>query len=181
MHEFESLGAIKHGHFKLSSGRHSDTYIQCATVLARPMLAAKLIEPLVAKMDRVDVVVAPAIGAIVFGYLLAHQLDCRMVFAERVDGKFALRRDFYVSEGERVIIAEDVITTGGSVNEIAGLVKERQGQIIGIASLVDRGEHNGIEYPIYSLLKITPVSYEEAECEMCKRKEPLDHPGSRFI
>lgn len=179
--KLEELDAVKRGHFRLSSGRHSDTYIQCAKILQYPRVASDLIYSLVERLPQADVIVSPAIGGIIFGCLLALQLDCRMIFAERVEGKFALRRDFCIVPGEKAMIAEDVVTTGGSVLEIAELVRQQQGEIVGIAALVDRGEKPDMQYPLFAMTEITATSYPVEDCPLCRGGVPIDAPGSRYL
>lgn len=179
--QFENLGALTHGHFRLSSGRHSDTYIQCAAVLQYPRLFAELLEPLLTMLPDADVIVSPAVGAIAFGNVLAHSLGKRMIFAERVDDSFTLRRGFTINSGEKVLIAEDVITTGGSVSEIAKLAESSGGEVAGIAAIVNRGESANLGYPIFAMLEINVRSYVPDDCELCRAGVPIDTPGSRFV
>ena len=143
---FEEKGALLKGHFLLSSGLHSDTYLQCALVLQYPDLASLLTEELTKNLEveKVDVVIGPALGGIILAYELARKMGARAIFAERVEGKMQLRRGFTVHKGERVLLVEDVITTGASLKEVEDLVREKGGIIAGIGAIVDRSGGNSL-------------------------------------
>lgn len=179
---FIESGALLEGHFKLTSGRHSDRYIQCARVLMEPKYTSALCSHLAEafKDDKVDVVVGPAMGGIVISYEMARQLGVPSLFTERVDGKMALRRNFVIEPGQKVLVVEDVVTTGGSVKEVIDIVKENGGIVVGIALLVDRS--NGkvdLGARIEACLSMDVKSYEAEECPLCKAGQPIVKPGSR--
>lgn len=173
------------GHFLLTSGRHSDKYMQCAKIFQN----AKYSEPLCGELakqykdDNIEVVIGPAIGAIQMAYEIGRQLGVRNIFAERdADGAMALRRGFTIEKGQRVLIVEDVVTTGGSVKEVMELVKENGGEIVGIGSIVDRtGGKIDFGVPYKSAFSMDITSYEADECPICKTGLALVKPGSRKI
>lgn len=178
---FERHGAISSGHFKLSSGRHSDSYVQCARVLEHPRVAASLAQALAARCgERVDVVVSPALGGLLIGYLVAHEIGCRFLFTERVDGSMTLRRGQALAPGEGALVVEDVITTGGSATEVIALVEKAGGTVTGVASLIDRSEGQP-RFHLEALLEVAATSWDLAECPLCARGEPLHTPGSRTL
>jgi len=178
---FVHSGAILHGHFGLSSGLHSDTYLQCAKVLQKPPRAARLCRELARrwKRRRIDAVIGPAYGGIILAYELARSLGARALFTERVNGRMTLRRGFEIHREERILVAEDVITTGGSVREVIDVAREMGGKVIGVASLVERGGGASLPVPFGTLLKVRPRQYEPRECPLCKAGIPLVVPGSR--
>lgn len=182
VHElFERHGAISSGHFKLSSGRHSDAYVQCARVLEHPRVATSLAHALSSRFSvPVDVVVSPAMGGILIGYLVAHELGCRFLFTERVDGAMALRRGQALSPGERAVVVEDVITTGGSAAEVVELVAAAGAVLAGVGSLIDRSQGD-LSFHLEALLKVAATSWEASDCPLCARGEPLTTPGSRAL
>ncbi len=176
------LGARREGHFKLSSGRHSNTYFQCAQILQFPDLALELgrsIADLFSE-DDFDLVVSPAIGAVLLGHEVARALGRRYVFTERKDGIMSLRRDFRIEQGERVLIVEDVVTRGTSTHEAIDIVKNEGGVVSGLACLVDRTSNDvELPMPLASLMKIEVVTWEEKDCPLCREGLPLVKPGSR--
>lgn len=179
---FIDSGALLEGHFRLTSGRHSDRYIQCARVLMEPNYTAALCGHLAEafKEDAVDVVVGPAMGGIVISYEMARQLGVPSLFTERVDGKMTLRRNFTIAPGQKVLVVEDVVTTGGSVKEVIDIVRENGGVVVGVALLVDRS--NGkvdLGARVEACLSMDVKSYEEEECPLCKAGLPIIKPGSR--
>ncbi|HVL88721.1 MAG TPA: orotate phosphoribosyltransferase [Actinomycetota bacterium] len=181
---FARYEAILTGHFKLSSGRHSDTYLQCARVLEHPRVAhslgAALANKLQARAERIDVVASPAMGGLLIGYAVAHALGCRFVFYERADGSFALRRGQQLSPGEKVVVIEDVITTGGSAAEVVELVRATGADVVGVGSIVDRSAARP-PFGLESLLKVQAQSWEPDECPACGRGDAIDAPGSRHL
>lgn len=178
---FERYGAIQAGHFKLSSGRHSDTYVQCARLLQHPRLAFSLADPLAARFHgEVDVVVSPALGGLLIGYAVAHALACRFLFAERVEGAFSLRRGQAIERGDRALVVEDVVTTGGSAADVIELVRRAGATVRGVAALVDRIEQTP-RFHLEALLKIQARSWLPGECPLCAAGSPLDAPGSRHL
>lgn len=183
---FKDRGALLQGHFKLTSGLHSDSYLQCALLLQYACDADRLGAELgrrfreVSREKPITAVVAPAIGGIVLGYVLARSLGARALYAERVDGRFTLRRGFALAPGESVVIAEDVITTGGSVREIAHLVESMGAQVAGFAALADRGESEArFPAPKQALLRLPLVTYAPDHCPLCEQAIALVKPGSR--
>ena len=181
---FKSSQALLSGHFLLTSGRHSNIYFQCAKVLQYPqynqIVCTKISDHY--KDYDIDTVIAPAIGGCVVGQEVARQLNKRFIFAEREDKKLTLRRGFSFEAGEKVLICEDVVTTGGSVFEVIDIVKNAGAQIVGVGFIVDRS--NGevqFGYPQFSTVKLNAVSYSADECPLCKEKLPLIKPGSRKI
>ncbi len=172
------------GHFLLTSGRHSDKYMQCAKIFQN----AKYSEPLCAELvkqykdDNVELVIGPAIGAIQMSYEVGKQLGVKNIFAERENGAMTLRRGFTIEKGQRVLIVEDVVTTGGSVREVMELVKECGGEIVGIGSIVDRtGGKIDFGVPYRSAFSMDITSYEAEDCPICKTGAPLVKPGSRAV
>ena len=181
---FRKCEAYKTGHFKLSSGLHSGAYLQCALVLQDPRVAGRLCKALADKFKgkEPDVIIGPAMGGIVLAYELARTLNARAVFTERDEkGKMTLRRGFRVSSNNRILIAEDVLTTGKSVKEVLALLDMDNIVPIGVACLVDRstsfGGFNGVEHE--SLLKMEIPTFKEDDCPLCQEGLPVIKPGSR--
>jgi len=179
---FEGADALLEGHFKLSSGLHSDRYLQCALVLQHPKTAEKLCGSLASRWanDGVDVVVGPAVGGIIVAHEIARALGVRCVFMERSDGRMTLRRSFSIAPKERVLLAEDVVTTGGSVNEIIAQLEAAGAEVVGVAALVDRsGGRPFGDRRFERLLVLTPKQFEPCDCPLCKDGVPIETPGSR--
>ncbi len=191
LEEFVKAKAILKGHFILSSGLHSDTYMQCARVLMDPMRGEKLCQSLAQKITQrlgenfADIVVAPAMGGVVVGYELARQLKLPTIFCERVNGVFELRRGFELAEGARVLVVEDVITTGKSSLETDDLIKKFGAKIVAEACLIDRSGDEKLEekmsVPIISLAKIEVKTFDENNVPAELKNIPAIKPGSRFI
>jgi orotate phosphoribosyltransferase len=182
---FKEEKALLTGHFLLSSGLHSPNYMQCALVLQKPWVAEILCRELAKKLKGVgiDVVVGPALGGLYVAYETARALKVRSIFAERVEGQFAFRRGFKLKRGERVLVTEDVVTTGKSSGEVIELLKESGAKLAGVACIVDRSDGAAIfQEDLYSLLKINIKTYRPEACPMCReRKIPLTKPGSRGL
>lgn len=181
----KEIHVLQEGHFLLTSGRHSNQYMQCARILEYPEYTMELSSFIVQefKDDNIDVVVGPAMGGIIFAYEIARQLGVKNLFAEREDGKMTLRRGFKVPKGARVLIAEDVITTGGSVREVMEIVEEQGGEVVGVALLVDR-TNGRVDFgcKLRAAYTAEVVSYEAEFCPICKEGNiPLIKPGSRKI
>jgi orotate phosphoribosyltransferase len=181
---FKKTNALLNGHFLLTSGRHSNQYFQCAMVLQYPeyneILSAIIAEQF--KDAEIDTVISPAIGGICVGQEVARQLNKKFIFAEREDARLTLRRGFSISEGEKFLVCEDVVTTGGSVFEVMDIVKENKGSVAGVGMIVDRS--NGkVDFGVkqVSTLKLEVVSYQPDDCPMCKEGIPAIKPGSRKI
>jgi len=180
---FKSTDALLEGHFILTSGRHSESYFQCAKVLQHPeyltafsILIADEFEPI-----QPDVVISPAIGGVVLGTEVGTQLGCRTIFAERKDGKMVIRRGFEIQSGEKVLVVEDVVTTGGSVKEVMDLVEHEGGNIIGVGVLVDRSNGSAQLHPNqFSIIQMDAVSYGENEIPEDLADIPIQKPGSRY-
>ncbi len=175
-------GGLLKGHFCLTSGLHSDTYFQCAKLYQYPDVVEKLAKELANKLMGVefDTIVAPAIGAVIFGYEVARQTKKRNLFVERKDNIMCLRRGYTLSEGERVVIVEDVITTARTIFETKEAIKDFGCEVRGVACIVDRTQGKlDNEFKIYSLLKSSPVTWKAEECPLCKEGVELIKPGSR--
>jgi orotate phosphoribosyltransferase len=181
--EFEAAGAILTGHFQLTSGRHSDTYVQCARVLEDTALTTRLARELARDFEAgdIDLVAAPAVGGIVIGFAVAQALGVPLVFSEREAGRMTFRRGFVVPEGARVLVVEDVVTTGGSVAEVVELVREAGGSVVAVAALIDRGGEKAFDADFAPLLALCVDSWEASECALCAAGEPLTSPGSRRL
>ncbi|MCL2354037.1 MAG: orotate phosphoribosyltransferase [Defluviitaleaceae bacterium] len=181
---FEECEALVHGHFLYTSGRHGDAYMQCAKVQQHPNHMEEIAKIIAKGFDgfQVDIVIAPAVGGIVFGYELARQLNAKSIFAERVDGKMELRRNFEIPKGAKVVVAEDVVTTGGSVREVIDAVAPHGGNIVGVAVIADRtGGKIDFGIPLVSGISREMASYTPDECPLCKEGLPIVKPGSRKI
>ncbi len=178
---FYETSAFLNGHFELSSGLHSDKYVQCALLLQYPDIAEKLAKELASGFrGAIDVVIGPALGGVTLAYEIARALGVRGIFAERKDNVMQLRRGFSIKKGERVLVAEDVITTGGSVKEVIELLNELRADIAGIVSLVNRSPaDNQFEYRYEYLLRLPLKTYKKDECPMCKEGIPCIKPGSK--
>jgi orotate phosphoribosyltransferase len=170
------------GHFLLSSGRHSDLYVQKFRVFERPEQTRALGAALAAKFGDFAAVACPALGAVVLGFSVALARGARSVFAERVGGAMALRRGFFLGPEERVLVVEDVVTTGSSAREVVELAGRQGAQVIGVGALLDRSE-TAIELgaPLRALLRLDAVSWEPHECPLCAEEKPLEDPGSRRL
>ncbi|GAB4544749.1 MAG: orotate phosphoribosyltransferase [Phycisphaerales bacterium] len=178
----EQVGALRAGHFVLSSGLHSDRYCQCATLFRHPDLASEVAG--LAKEEACDIacdlVCAPALGGVLWGYELARALHLPSIFAERQEGAFTLRRGFTIEPGQRVLLAEDVVTTGGSVMELVPLVERAGGSVAGIVSVVDRSKGSfNPGCPFVALTTMEFTTYAPADCALCAQGVPTDKPGSR--
>lgn len=177
---FERSGAMLRGHFRLSSGRHSDVYVQKARVLERPDAAMSLAREIASWYPRIDVVVAPAVGAVALGFAVAVEARARSIFSEREGGRMRLRRGFWIDPGERALVVEDVITTGGSAGEVFALVQDAGAEPLGVAALIDRSTAP-LEFPLKAVLRVEGSSWEADRCPLCERGVPIDSPGSRFV
>jgi len=195
---YKDANALLEGHFKLSSGNHSQFYLQSAKVLEDPknakVLAEAVADQIKASGLAVDTVCAPALGGLIAGFALATALDKRSIFAERVDGQMTIRRGFEIKKGEKVIVCEDIITTGGSAMEAAAAIEALGGEIVGFAALANRGfcSRQGSDVtrksncklpdnmPFFALEDFTFEMYDPADCPLCKEgKSEAVKPGSR--
>ncbi len=179
--------ALLEGHFILSSGLHSSKYIQCAKLLSYPHLADKICKSLANKIkkkyNKIDLILSPAVGGIVIGYEIGKLLKKETIFCERVKGKFTLRRGFSINKGARVLIIEDVITTGKSSLECVKLIKKANAKLLGFASIIDRSSKKSlkIKTKIVSHLKIDVPVYGSNRLPDTLKSVPITTPGSRFI
>lgn len=180
---FKDTGALLQGHFLLTSGKHSAQYMQCAQVLQYPEKAAALAKELGVKFDdlKIDVVIAPAVGGIVVAHEVGRALGVKAIFTERQNGEMTLRRGFILSPGEKVLVVEDVITTGGSVQEVINVVKEVGAIPVGVGVLVDRsgGRADFEGLPLHSLIQMNIEAFEPENCPLCAQGLPAEKPGSR--
>ncbi|MEA2164772.1 MAG: orotate phosphoribosyltransferase [Thermoanaerobaculia bacterium] len=179
----EETGALLSGHFRLSSGLHSPGYVQCALLLEQPRNAREIGEALAAKLRAMNAakIVAPALGGVIIGYAVAEAMGLPSIFTERKDGVMTLRRGFRIAPDEKVVIVEDVVTTGKSTRETAAVVERLGGRVAGFASILNRsGIENPFDAPYESLLSLNLDTYDEANCSLCARGIALDAPGSRF-
>ncbi len=184
LQDFLDTGALLRGHFRLSSGLHSDTYLQCARLLQWPARAEAAGRELAEKLREFSprVVVSPALGGLIIGHETARALGTRFVFVERPEGAFVLRRGFELDSGERAVVVEDVFTTGKSTREAAAAVEQAGGTVVAVGSVVDRGLPAGaFAVPARSLLSLSVPAWPETECPLCRKGVPLDTPGSRFV
>jgi orotate phosphoribosyltransferase len=181
---FEKTGALLKGHFLLTSGRHSNVYFQCAKVLQYPDYCEMICRYIADhyKSYGIDAVISPAIGGIIVGQEVARQLNKRSIFAEREEKALVLRRGFSLEKGERVLVCEDVVTTGGSVFEVIEIVKSCSAVVEGVGFIVDRSNGKvNFGFPQFSTVKIDAVSFTPEECSLCKQGVELVKPGSRKV
>ncbi|HSB11088.1 MAG TPA: orotate phosphoribosyltransferase [Blastocatellia bacterium] len=181
---FRQTGALLDGHFELTSGLHSPRYLQCALVLQYPEHAERFGRALAAQFagEQIDAVVAPAIGGILVAHETARATGSRALFTERENGVMTLRRGFQLSPGERVLVVEDVVTTGGSTRETIDAVTSAGGIVVGAGSLVDRS-NGAVDVGVRreSLIVLDVPAYEPSQCPLCKRGIPAVKPGSRKL
>lgn len=176
--------AVLEGHFILTSGRHADTYIQCARILQDPKTTTLLISQLLKNMGdvKVDLVIGPATGGIIMAYEVGRQLGVNAIFTEREKGRMVLRRGFEIPKRAKVLVVEDVVTTGGSVKEVLELIEEKEGQVVSIGLLADRtGGKIDFGVPTYSIFSKEIKSYEVENCPLCKGGISAVKPGSRGL
>jgi orotate phosphoribosyltransferase len=180
--ELTSRGAILSGHFRLSSGRHSNRFVQKFRILEDPQLVERVARSLAAAVEslRPTIVVSAAIGGIVLGYEMARQLDTLAIFVEKEGGTPVLRRGFTIERDARVLVVEDVVTTGRSVREVIDVVHAVGADVVGVAIIVQRAPVD-FGVPVLALLDLPIASFDPAECPQCAAGEPLTEPGSRFL
>lgn len=184
LRDFEETGALLTGHFRLSSGLHSDRYLQCARLLMWPKRAEAAGSELAGKLSEFGAaaVVSPALGGVIIGHETARALGVPAMFVERKEGAFQLRRGFSLEPGQKVGVVEDVLTTGKSTREAMAAVEAAGGRVVAVGSIVDRGlPPNSFAVPARSLLPLSVPSWSEAECPMCAKGVPVESPGSRFV
>lgn len=182
LQDLKNTNALLEGHFLLSSGLHSDRYFQCALLLQRPKIAEKYGKAIAElyKSENITCVIGPALGGVTIAYEVGRALGVRAIFSERVNGEMKIRRGFSVTPDDKVLIVEDVITTGGSVKEVYNLLKDQNINVAGIASIVDRsGGKAEFEVPYKSLLTINVNTYQPKSCPLCKEGTSAVKPGSR--
>ena len=180
--QFRATGALLEGHFQLSSGLHSTVYLQCALVLQFPERAESFGRAIAEQFQGqgIQLVASPAIGGIVIGHEVARALGARFVWTERDAGQMTLRRGFTIAPGEKTLIVEDVITTGGSTRETIDAVRKAGADVVGAASIIDRsGGSADVGVPLSSLASLRVLSVESSACDACKLGEPVVKPGSR--
>ncbi len=181
---FKQSGALLQGHFRLTSGKHSAQYMQCAQVLQYPHLAAQLGAELAKAWQGqgIRTVIGPAMGGIIVAHEVAGALGVRALFTERENGVMILRRGFSLSPGEKVLVVEDVITTGGSVREVLAAVRELGAEPVGVGVMVDRsGGKQNFGVPLTSLLQLNIEAFEPEQCRLCAEGIPVVKPGSRVV
>jgi len=179
---FRQRGALLEGHFLLSSGMHSANYLQCAVVLQHPDLATELCFKLAGQFrsDKIDFVIAPALGGIIVAHEVAKALGVRALFAERVEGTLILRRGFSIAAGERALVVEDVVTTGGSTKETMKCVTDAGGIVVAAGALIDRsGGTVDMGMPFRPLVTLSIDTHQPDDCPMCAKGLPFIKPGSR--
>jgi len=180
----KAANAIRTGHFVLTSGRHSDTYVQCARILEDPGLTTRLAKSAVDRLPAdivIDVVAAPAVGGIIIGFAVAQALGVKFIFSEREAGSMVFRRSFEIEPGQRVLVVEDVVTTGGSVAEVIDLVTKSGGEVVGVVSLIDRGGAKAFTADFWPLLQLEVESWDSASCGLCASGVEVYSPGSRRL
>jgi orotate phosphoribosyltransferase len=179
---FRRVGALLEGHFRLTSGLHSTGYLQCALVLQHPGDAERCGRLLA---DRVrdlgaEVVLSPALGGIVIGHEVGRALGVRAIFAERQDGKLMLRRGLTLSPGDKVLVVEDVVTTGGSTRETVEVARAAGAAVVGAGAIIDRsGGNQGLDVPFHALATVSLPTYQPDACPLCAAGSPVTKPGSR--
>ncbi|OGD11355.1 MAG: orotate phosphoribosyltransferase [Candidatus Aminicenantes bacterium RBG_13_62_12] len=181
---FKDTGALLEGHFILTSGLHSAAYFQCAKVFQYPRHAEALARDIADHFrgERIDVVVSPAVGGIVFGQEVARLLPARAIFTERAEGRMSLRRGFEISAGGRVLVAEDVTTTGGSVTEVIEVARNAGAEVVAVTAVVDRSSGRArFDVPYFSLMQMNVVNYEPSVCPLCRSGSVAVKPGSRGL
>jgi orotate phosphoribosyltransferase len=179
---FRQVGALLEGHFRLTSGLHSSGYLQCALVLQFPPHAEACGAEIADHVRALgaQAVLSPALGGIVIGQEVGRALGVRAIFAERQDGTLMLRRGFWLAPGERVLVVEDVVTTGGSTRETIDVARAAGAQVVGAASIIDRsGGQQNLDVPYHALATISLPTYQPEACPMCAAGQPVVKPGSR--
>ena len=182
--EFRAAGALLEGHFILSSGLHSPRYLQCARVLMDPRRAARLAEALAAAIpaelrSRIDIVVSPAMGGVIIGHEMGRALGLEALFVERPTGRFELRRGFTLAPGQKVLLVEDVVTTGLSSREAMAAVREAGGEVVAAAALVDRSGGADLGVPFFPLIRLAVPAYDADALPPELAAIPAEKPGSR--
>ena len=181
----KKTNALQEGHFILSSGLHSAKYVQCAKLMSNPKVSSKFVKSLASKIKKnikkIDIILSPAMGGIVVGYEIGRILGKETIFCERVNTKFKLRRGFFIKKKSKVLIVEDVITTGKSSLECVKLINQYKAKLVGFACLIDRSENKNIKNKIISQVKLKIPTYNKKKLPGFLEKIPISKPGSRFI
>jgi orotate phosphoribosyltransferase len=180
MQIFRETGAYLNGHFRLTSGLHSNEYLQCALVLQHPAIAERLGRELAASLPDCDLVVSPAVGGLMIGHEVARAKGVRFLFTEREAGRMVFRRGFSLRPGERALVIEDVVTTGGTTREVIDAVMAAGATVLAAGSIIDRsGGRADLGVPRAALATVDVVSYDPEGCPLCKQGVPVEKPGSR--
>lgn len=179
----EECEALKHGHFKLSSGKHSNVFVQLALVLCHPGIAERLGHELGSRFASAQptVVLGPALGGVIIGHEIARFLGVPMIFSERVDDKMTLRRGFTLGPDDRVLIAENTVSTGGSQKEVVELARSFGADVVGVAAVCDRSPGVSFGVAFESLIKLDAIAWEPSECPLCAEGKEIEAPGSRHL
>jgi len=180
----QEIGVVKKGHFKLSSGRHADTYLQCALLQQYPVLNRKVMQSVVdfTAPYQPTLIIGAAVGGIVAAYELANLVHARCIFAERTDGQLSFRRGFEILPDDRIVIVEDVVTTAKTTMELVKLVQEHGYEPAAVVSIVDRRTlSESIPYPFKAVVRISAETWEADQCPLCQQHIPIDEPGSRRL
>lgn len=172
--------ALLRGHFLLSSGKHSDAYVEKARLFERPDVVARLAAEIASWYERVDAVVSPAVGAVPLGFAVAQAASARFLYAERESGSLVFRRGFRLEPGERTLVVEDVVTTGGSAGEVYELVRTSGAEPLEVAAVVDRSTEE-LAFPLRSLVRVQFAVHDPEVCPLCAGGVPLEAPGSRHV
>ena len=181
---FKQTGLMLEGHFLLTSGRHSNRYMQCAKLFQYPEYSEMICKDLADRFagQKIDMVVGPAVGGIIMSYEMARQFKVPNIFAERENGAMTLRRGFSIPEGAKVLVVEDVVTTGGSVREVMDIVAEVKAEVVGVCVVVDRsGGKIDFGVPFEAAYETEIQSYEPSQCPLCEQGLELVKPGSRKL
>lgn len=178
---FLETGAYLRGHFRLTSGLHSAEYLQSAKVLQYPYIAEHLAKELAARMPKGEAVASPALGGLIIGHEVARAMGVRFIFTERdADGKMTLRRGFTVEPGQKLVVVEDVVTTGGSTREVIDLLRAMGAEVLGAGSIIDRsGGTADVGVPRVALTTLQPETWPPDFCPLCQQGLPVEKPGSR--
>lgn len=169
--------AVRTGHFLLSSGKHSDVYVEKARVFEDPALTVRLAEEVAGWFEGLELVISPAVGALPFGFAVALVAGARFVYAEREEGSMSLRRGFSMKTGEKALVVEDIVTTGGSAGEVYALTVESGADAVGVAALVDRSAGD-LVFPLRALARVSAKAWDPGMCPRCAERVPIESPGS---
>lgn len=180
----DDLGAVKKGHFELTSGLHSEYYIEKFRLLEKPEISTLFCKDIADHFnnENIETVAGPTTGGIIIAYDVANYIKKRAIYAEKVDGRRVFRRDFKITKGERILVVDDILTTGGSIVETAQSAEEKGGIIVGLAVFINRSSESiRLPYPLYSVYSIDIEKYAKEDCPLCRRNIPLTIPGSKNL